>query len=172
MPAESLRPLFRSCAMAKAFAKKLSSTNRLASISGHGRLVFRPKWWKTESEREDRGSVAQRLARTTTGDDLFDFLRDCTLSVQYARRDLASVQAVWNNYVFWFNKAAAASMPTISRFEFIRPPKPKANAAESSRLSGLHVVYEGDSIYSLRLTAAGVALGEVIGKRPELQPRS
>jgi len=172
MPVESLRPLFRSCTMAKAFAKKLSLTNRLASISGHGRLVFRPKWWATKSEREDRGSVDQRLARATTGDDLFDFLRDCTLSVQYAHRELAGVQAVWNNYVVWFNKAADASMPTISRFEFIQPPHPKAKAAEASQLSGLHVVYEGDSIYSLRLTAAGVALGEVIGKRPGLQRRS
>lgn len=172
MPVESLRPLFRSCAMAQAFAKKLSSTDRLASIGGHGRLVFKPKWWKSESEREDRGSVAQRLARTTTGDDLFDLLRDYTLSMQYSSGDLAGVQTVWNNYVLWFNKAAAASMPMISRFELIRPPKPKAKAAQGSRLSGLHVAYEGDLIYSLRLTAAGVALGEVVGKRPALQPRS
>lgn len=172
MPAEALRPLFRSSTIAKAFGEKLIASNRLATIGCHGRLVFRPAWWRRASEREDRGSVAQRLARLTTGDELFELLRDCTLTMHHHGEDLSDAQTVWNNYMLWFNEAAEAKMPFITSFRFAQPSRIRPHENAGRPRSGLHVVYDGNLIYSLRLTSAGVALGEVLGERPILHPRS
>lgn len=171
IPVESLRPLFRSSAMAKAFAEKLAATSRLSGIGTHGRLVFRPPW-KSKSEREDYGGVATRLARTTTGDDLFELLRDCTLCCEDREDRTRVIRTVWNNYILWFNTAADAGMPLIERFMFSRLSVGERASSKKTPPSGLKVVYPGDAIYSLRLTAGGVALGNALGERPSLQQRS
>jgi hypothetical protein len=171
IPVESLRPLFRSSAMAKAFAERLAATSRLSGIGTHGRLIFQPPW-EREPHREDHGSVATRLARTITGDDLFELLRDCTLSFGERTERMTVIRTVWNNYISWFNTAANARMPPIERFMFSRPSHEDRTSAKKALQSGLQVVYGGDAIYSLRLTAAGVAVSNVLGERPSLQQRS
>lgn len=171
IPVESLRPLFRSSAMAKAFAEKLDATSRLSGIGTHGRLVFGLPWNST-SQREDHGSVATRLARTTTGEELFELLRDCTGWLGYRSERTESICTVWNDYILWFNTAADARMPLIDRFAFSQPSGGRRASSKTTPPSGVKVVYPGDAIYSLRLTAAGVALGDVLGERPSLQQRS
>jgi hypothetical protein len=169
VPVESLRPLFRSSAMAKAFAENLAVTSRLGGIGTHGRLIFQPPW-KSESQREDHGSVAARLARTTTGGDLFELLRDCTLWLGFRRAE--SIHVVWNDYIRWFNTAADARMPPIEKFIFSQPSRRTRASSRKTPPSGMKVVYPADAIYSLRLTAAGIALGDVLGERPSLEQRS
>ena len=171
IPLESLQTLFRSSAMAKAFAEKLAVTARLSGVGTNGRLIFRPPW-KHKSQREDCGSVAARLARTATGQDLFEFLRDCTLCCRHRDDHTRLMRLVWNNYIVWFNTAADARVPPIEQFTFSQPSADRQTSSKTTPPSGVSAVFPGDAIYSLRLTAGGVALGDVLGERPSLQQRS
>ena len=65
-----------------------------------------------------------------------------------------------------------ARMPVIDRFAFSQPFSDRRASSKTTPPSGVKVVYPGDAIYSLRVTAAGVALGDMLGERPSLQQRS
>jgi hypothetical protein len=178
LPMDSLRPLFRSRALARGFAVKLRTTGRLDRVTLNGRIVVPVLWEETARPPEDRGSLRHRLETVVTGDDLFEILRDCVLGIQrggvnkYGHtyfepeewHDL--ITTVWNDYIRWFNHGAGVKLPKISKFETFGSGRNSGWAVEEYGVP--YVLYAPDAIFSQRLTGHGRVLEEYLGKRPQI----
>jgi len=178
LPLDSLRPLFRSRSLARVFAAKLLTTGRLDRVTLNGRIVVPVLWEAAAMPPEDRGNLNHRLETVTTGDDLFEILRDCILGIQCGSVNKYGhtyfepeewhelITTVWNDYIRWFSYGAGVKLPKITKFATFGSGRNSGWAVEQYGVP--YVLYAPDAIFSQRLTGHGQVLEQYLGGRPKI----
>jgi hypothetical protein len=176
---DSLRPLFRSTALARAVASRILEHRRedLARLGEEGVLLVKRLWDSGNGPDavERRGTAVGRLEAVDDGPGLLAFLTDILYAEQTGHigkygetsiNDPDLCRSLWNDYISGFNLAADATMPLASGVVTFG----------SARTSGLwnveyghpYLTFSEDDVFERHLSKKGQAMAGCLGIQLEV----